>query len=225
MNDKTLNADADIDDEFELTVKPQILDETKVSLDSLIRTKSFFPYNPVKSLCANINSTEVSEMSLTNIVGDSKLTSNQTVVSIQNPKLVGEVSRSLNFTSDMSMTEMIETDNANTTLKIEFDEELANFLPTSASSRLQESTNESSMQLVPFNQEAYSNKENIPTAGNGSILKSALSTGGKGQAEIKEKKALRFTADTRDPKEGLLKRLKDQQKKYPVLFISSKPSN
>ncbi|XP_033218628.1 protein Spindly [Belonocnema kinseyi] len=229
MSDKTLKADADIDDEFELSLKPQIVDETKVSLDSLIRPKSYLP--------PNMDSTESSEMSLTNIVNDTIVMSSQSVpCRNQNSH---EKSCTLNRTADMSMTEVIETGNSDCKLKLEFEEELANFLPTSASSCLQENA-QTNMQLVPFNPESNSNKENvstlgpescsnkenISTVGNASILKSALSkTGKKGQDEIKGKKALRFTEDTSDPKEGLFKRLKNQQKKYPVLFISSKPSN
>lgn len=229
MSEKTLKADAEIDDEFELSLKPQIVDETKVSLDSLIRPKSYLP--------PNMDSTESSEMSLTNIVDDTRITSSQSLPNRNQNS--NKISYTLNRTADMSMTEVIETENSDCRLKIEFEEELANFLPTSASSCLQQNA-ESNMQLVPFNPESYSNKENVSTAGpetcsnkenistvgNASILKSALSkTGKKGLDEIKEKKALRFTEDTSDPKEGLFKRLKNQQKKYPVLFISSKPSN
>ena len=219
VSDKTLKLDADIDDdEIELSIKPQLVDETEISLESLIRPKPF--------LVPNLDYTETSEMSLTSATDNSKLASNQTVLLNHDANSSSKISQTVNLTNDMSLTQVIESDYPNnSTLKIELEDEMAKFLPTSSSTGLPEMENKTNMQLVVFNPESQSNKENISNASNISTLKSAMAKSVKRQDdENKEKKSLRFSSDTKDPKEGLLKKLKDQQKKYPVLFISSKSS-
>lgn len=211
ISNKSIKANADIEDEPELSLKPEIVDETSVSLESLIRPKPLLKPN----LECNLST----DMSLTNVVDNSCLEGDTTILANHSVKPLINVCKTLNFTMDMSMTQPIEAENNSNlgSLKAEIeDEDITSFEPVSTSSCIENVQQNMEHVSLTSNQ---SNKENIEVAGNSSILKSALSL--KRPNEQKEKKVLRFTTDTIEPQEGYIRRLKEKQMKYPIVFISS----
>lgn len=220
--------DDEFEDEPESSLQRELIDETNFTLENLIQS------------IQSINN--LTEMSLTDATNDSCIDLDSTVILNSNKEKSNTISKTLNFTKDMSITQPIDRDDIQSmskisktlnytedmsitqpidtsNLKIEINDDIEDFQPVSTSSSL-DNIQQKMNHISLANKE--SNKENIQNVvGNSTILKSALSKSMKYSKEPKEKKVLQFSDDTREPQSSYVRQLKAKQMNYPIVYISS----
>lgn len=248
ISNKSLKIDDDFEDEPESSLQQKVLDETSFSLEKLIQPKALSNFDSTltseiskNESCSDLDTTVLcnfnkeesnnigktlnftKDMSMTQPIETTQLNDSSSLEEttiIANDRndatSLSKISKTLNFTNDMSMTQPIQT-NMNRPLKVEMNQDLDDFQPVSTSSRLDDIQQKFKVK--------ESNKENASSASNSSILKSTLPKTLKCTNEMKEKKVLRFTEDTIEPKTSYIRELKAKRVNYPIVYISSEESN